>query len=436
MYFDKSAKDVTLDEAATIAAVIQTPARLSPFVNPERTLARRNDYVLRRMAEEGFVTQQAAEEAANKPIVLRGQATTERPFAAYFVEDIRKNLEQRFGAAALYETGLQVQTTLDVELQRAAEHAVDRGLRRIDKRRSGYRKTKQTVSAANATPDTYNSPRWRQTVVAGDIVPAVVMSFPKTPVGSARIRIGAAEVDLPRAAFAWTRKTNAADLFAVGDIIEVVVGAVEKGRTRSSRSSRRRSSKARSWPSTTAPVRFARWSAASTSPAASSTAPRRPAGRWGRCSSRWSSRPPSTRGSRRNPCSSTNRCRTSPGRTSRPYRPSNYDRKFEGPVTLRHALEDSRNIPAVKALEAVGPQEVVGYAKRLGLTGNYPPYLSLALGSAESTLLEMTSAYSAFPSQGVRMTPFAVRSVSDREGTISRRTAPSRARRCAPTPRS
>jgi penicillin-binding protein 1A len=101
-----------------------------------------------------------------------------------------------------------------------------------------------------------------------------------------------------------------------------------------------------------------------------------------------------------------------------PYRPLNYDRKFEGPVTLRHALEDSRNIPAVKALEAVGPQEVVGYAKRLGLTGNYPPYLSLALGSAESTLLEMTSAYSAFPSQGVRMTPYAVRSVSDREGTV------------------
>ena len=101
-----------------------------------------------------------------------------------------------------------------------------------------------------------------------------------------------------------------------------------------------------------------------------------------------------------------------------PYRPLNYDRKFEGPVTLRHALEDSRNIPAVKALEAVGPDQVVGYAKRLGLTGNYPPYLSLALGAAESTLLEMTSAYSAFANQGVRMTPYAVRSVSDREGTV------------------
>ena len=231
MYFNKSAKDVTLDEAATIASIIQTPARLSPFVNPERTLARRNNYVLPRMAEEGFVTRQAAEAAAKKPIVVRGQvgAAEQRTMAPYFVEDIRKNLEQRFGAAALYETGLQVQTTLDVELQQAAERAVDRGLRRLDKRRSGFRKVKQTVAAANATPQTYNAPRWNRPIAAGDIVPAVVMSLPKSPAGSARIRIASTELDLPRAAFAWTRKTNAAELFAVGDVIEVAVGAVEKG---------------------------------------------------------------------------------------------------------------------------------------------------------------------------------------------------------------
>src|SRR6187399_1382672 len=175
MYFNKSAKDVTLDEAATIAAIIQTPARLSPFVNPERTLARRNNYVLPRMAEEGFVTRQAADEAAQKPIAVRAQgAAAERSMAAYFVEDIRKNLEQRFGAAALYETGLQVQTTLDVELQQAAERAVDRGLRRLDKRRGVYRKPRQTVSAANATPETYANARWSRTIAAGDIVPAVV----------------------------------------------------------------------------------------------------------------------------------------------------------------------------------------------------------------------------------------------------------------------
>ena len=419
MYFNKSAKDVTLDEAATIAAVIQTPARLSPFVNPERTIARRNNYVLPRMAEEGFVTRQAAEDAAKKPIVLRGQqAAADRSMAPYFVEDIRKSLEQRFGAAALYETGLQVQTTLDVELQRAAERAVDRGLRRVDKRRSGYRKAKQTVAAANATPESYSAARWTRPIVAGDIVPAVVMSFPKAPAGSARIRIGAAEVDLPKAAFAWTRKTNPTDLFAVGDIIEVSIGAVEKGQFAQltleqppivegalvaldnrtgqiramvggydfARSKFNRATQARRQVgSLFKPVLYAAaidkgFTAESVfidEPVSYIAGPNQP-----------------------------------------PYRPLNYDRKFEGPVTLRHALEDSRNIPAVKTIEAIGPEQVVGYARRLGLTGSYPPYLSLALGAAESTLVEMTSAYSSFANQGVRMTPYAVRSVSDREGTV------------------
>jgi penicillin-binding protein 1A len=107
-----------------------------------------------------------------------------------------------------------------------------------------------------------------------------------------------------------------------------------------------------------------------------------------------------------------------------PYQPLNYDRRFEGPVTLRRALEQSRNIPAVKALADLGPERVVAAAKRLGLTGTYPPYLSLALGAAESTLLEMTSAYSAFANQGVRMTPHAVRSVTDREGNLLEDTRP------------
>jgi penicillin-binding protein 1A len=418
MYFNKSAKDLTLDEAATIAAIIQTPARLSPFVNPQRTLSRRNNYVLPRMAEEGFITRQAAEAAAKVPITLRGQATTERSFAAYFVEDIRKNLEGRFGAAALYETGLQVQTTLDVELQRAAERAVDRGLRRVDKRRGVYRKPKQTVRAANSTPENYTASRWTRPIAPGDIVPAVVMSLPKVPTGSARIRIGAAELDLPRTAFTWTRKTSAADLFAVGDVIEVGVGAVDKGQFTQLTLEQQPVVEGAlvAIDNRTGQIRamvggfdFAR------SKFNRATQARRQVGSLFKpvlysaaidkgftAESVFIDEPVSYVAGPNQP----------------PYRPLNYDRKYEGPVTLRHALEDSRNIPAVKALEAVGAQEVVVYAKRLGLTGSYPPYLSLALGAAESSLVEMTSAYSAFANQGVRMTPYVVLSVTDREGTV------------------
>ena len=100
------------------------------------------------------------------------------------------------------------------------------------------------------------------------------------------------------------------------------------------------------------------------------------------------------------------------------YSPLNYDRKFEGPVTLRRALEQSRNIPAVKAMAEIGPAEVVSYAKRFGLRGRYDPYLSMALGAGEATLLEMTSAYSLFPNQGVRMEPYSVMSIADREGNL------------------
>jgi penicillin-binding protein 1A len=113
-----------------------------------------------------------------------------------------------------------------------------------------------------------------------------------------------------------------------------------------------------------------------------------------------------------------------PGPGQPPYEPMNYDRQFEGTVTLRRALEQSRNIPAVKAMLEVGPQQVVSYAARFGFPGNLPPYLSLALGSAEATLVDATAAYSVFPNQGVRMTPFSVTTIADREGNILEQNRP------------
>ena len=129
-YFDKSAKELTLEEAAAIAAVIQTPARLSPFVNPDRTMARRNTTVLPRMVENDFITEERAREAAASPLVIVGQPSTDRSsLAPYFAEEIRKKLEEKFGAGDLYQAGLRVQTTLDAELQERIEAAAgDLGL--------------------------------------------------------------------------------------------------------------------------------------------------------------------------------------------------------------------------------------------------------------------------------------------------------------------
>ena len=131
-YFGKSAKDLTVDEAAMIAGLFQT-WRNAPTVNMDRA-KRRRAYVLQRMAEEGYITQKDANEASARPIVVATPATAANSIAPYFVEEVRKDLEARYGAKKLYENGLSVQTGLDVKLQEAATRALDDGLRRIDRR--------------------------------------------------------------------------------------------------------------------------------------------------------------------------------------------------------------------------------------------------------------------------------------------------------------
>ena len=420
LYFDKTAKTLAVEEAALIAAIIQAPERLSPFVDPRRALGRRN-YVLQRMQDEGYLTAEEAEQATARPIELRGQPA-DRSIAPYFVEDIRKMLEEKYGAKALYEAGLQVNTTLDVALQQAASTAVDRGLRRIDKRRSGYRKPARNVVAEGHAVERFSTARWAQPIAAGDIVPAVVMSAPRT--GTARIRIGSHQLDLPPSSFMWTRRTSAADLFSTGDLIEVEVRAATNGvpeavaleqppvlegglvaidnRTGQIRAMVGGFSFARS--------KFNR-----------ATQARRQMG---------SIFKPIVytaaidRGFTPVSVFVDEPVKFDAGPNQAPYAPLNYDRKFEGPVTLRRALEQSRNIPAVRAMQDVGPQQVVAYAARFGFPENMTPYLSLALGAAEATLVEVTSAYSAFPNQGVRMQPYAVTDIADREGNVLQENRP------------
>jgi penicillin-binding protein 1A len=424
LYFNKAAKDLTLDEAATIAAIVQTPARLSPFVNPDQTLARRNNYVLARMVDEGFIGEQDAKDAAARPLQLPGQPTPDRSIAPYFVEEVRKMLEQKYGADALYEAGLRVQTTLDADLQTVANTAIDRGLRAVDKRRSGYRRATRNVVAEGHDIAAFTMPRWSQPLRAGDIVPAVVTAVPARGAGAnAKIRIGPYTLDFPPSSWSWSRR-SAADLFRVGDLIEVQVSDVRDGAPQKvaleqtpqlegalvaidnrtgeilamvggfsfERSKFNRATQAhRQLGSIFKPIVYTTAIDRGFTPV-----------------STFVDEPLSLE----------------PGPNQPLYEPMNYDRKFEGPVTLRHALEQSRNIPAVKAMLEVGPQQVVSYAERFGFPGTFSPFLSLALGSAEATLLDATAAYSVFPNQGVRMTPFGVTAIADREGNVLEQNRP------------
>lgn len=415
LYFGKSAKNLSLEEAALIAGIIQSPARQSPYVDMNAAMRRRN-YVLQRMADERYLTQDEADAAKKRPIVVHGQPQPQQSIAPFFVEEIRKHLEEKFGAKQLYENGLSVRSSLDVTLQVGANRAVDRGLRQLDKRRGYRRAAVKNILAGGQRLDRFRHERWTHPMVSGDIVPAVVTAV--SPV-AAQLRVGAYRGELRREGFAWTRRTAATDLFQSGDLIEVAITKLDA-------------------PSHMLTVTLEQTPVVEGALTAIDNRTGQIRAMVGGFSFERSKFNRAIQAYRQvgsgfkpfvytaaidrgfTPISTLSDTPVSfPGGAGQPpYSPQNYDGKFEGPVTLRHALEESRNVPAVKMMEQLGPAQVISYARRFGLTGALQPYLSLALGATEETLLEMTSAYSVFPNQGIRMTPYAVLQVSDRDGNV------------------
>ena len=413
LYFGKRAKDVTLEEAAMIAGIIQTPARQSPYVNRGAAKFRR-DYTLQQMADNGYITQEQADASKKKPIVTRGQPQPVRSVAPFFTEEVRKYLEQKYGAKALYESGLSVQTGIDIGLQRAANRAVDRGLRMVDKRR-GYRRDKPNILTQGHNVETYRHERWVQPIGQDDIVPAVVMNVSPA---SARVRIGQQIVELRGEGIAWARRAPPA-LFKVGDVIDVRVTQVDQ------------SAKITAVSLEQSPLVEGALVAIDNRTGQI----RAMVGGFSFDRSKFNRATQARRqvGSLFKPfvyTAAIDRGYTptslivdepvsyDPGPGQPPYEPKNYDGKYEGGVTLRHALEDSRNVPAVKMMEALTPQQVISYAHRFGLESKLEPYLSLALGAADLTLIDMTSAYSVFPNGGVRMRPHPILKISDRGGNL------------------
>jgi penicillin-binding protein 1A len=414
LYFDKSAKDLTLEEAALLAGIVQLPARQSPFVNMEAA-KRRRGYVLQRMADEGYLTQEQADAADQTPIVVRAEPQAPQSISPYFLEEVRQHLEHEYGAKALYESGLSVTTTLDPKLQEIANQAMDRGMRAYDKRH-GWRKPARNVLTEKHTIEGFSDPRWKRPMAKGDIVPALVVTAPKT--GAAELRIGSLHADLVRANYSWTRRSSAADLFKPGDLIQVALTDVDEA-------------------AGTAMVTLEQTPVVEGALLAIDNHTgqiKAMVGGWSFGRSKFNRAVQAYRqlGSTFKPIVYTaaiDRGLTPasiildepvdyPLADGQVYSPQNYDHQFEGPITLRWALEDSRNIPAIKLMESIGPKTVLQYAKRFGFEEDFPPYLPIALGAGDATLLEVTSAYTTFPNRGVRMKPFSVLSVRDRDGNL------------------
>ncbi len=335
--------------------------------------------------------------------------------APYFLEEVRKELEGRYGAKQLYENGLTIQTALDLRLQDVSNRALDTGLRRID-HLHGFRKARRNVIDERHTIEAFKHPRWDRPFAVNDIVPAVVVDTDNSTI---HLRAGDLKVSIDKKGYAWTRKTNPAQLVARGDLVEaklVTIDPADHTATASLDQPPAVEGAVLAIDNRTGQIKVM-------------------VGGYSFDRSKFNRATQAYRqvGSAFKPFVYTAAIDrgytpttiledvpvTFPGGAgSPPYSPQNYDHKFEGPVTLRHALEESRNVPAVRVMDQLGPKQVIAYARRFGLTSPLPPYLSVALGAAEATLLEMTSAYSIFPNQGVRMTPYSVLKVTDREGNL------------------
>ena len=412
LYFNKSNTQLTLEEAALIAGIFQTPERQSPFVDMKRAVQRRN-IVLQRMADERYLTQAQADAARQKPIVTRGQPNQAPGIAPFFVEEVRKHLERQYGAKVLYENGLAVRTTLDAPLQEIANRALEHGLRAYDKRH-GWRRPTRNVIAERHTIEGFKDERWSRPMQVGDVVPAVIVTAPKT--GAARLRIGALKADLDRPVYAWTRRTSPADLFQPGDLVEAAITKIDPA-------------------GGTATVTLDQTPLAEGAILAIDNRTgqiKAMVGGWSFGRSKFNRAVQAYRqlGSTFKPILYTaaiDRGFTPtsvlidapvsyPAGNGQIYSPHNYDHKFLGPITLRYALEESRNIPAIRMMDTLGPKTVLDYARRFGFEEDFPPYLPIALGAGDATLVELTSAYTTFPNQGVRMKPFFILNVKDRDG--------------------
>jgi penicillin-binding protein 1A len=414
-YFNKPAKNLSLEEAALLAGLPKGPGSYSPINHPDKALKRRN-LVINSLLEDGKITAAQAAAAKVKPLTLNLQHDP-NSLAPYFVEEVRRYLEGKYGSDQVHEGGLRVYTTLNVEMQKAANQAVLDGLAAYEKRH-GWRSHLINVIAEGQSVAKFDHPDWGGVLEPNTYLHALVTSVAPTGIG---LKLGRYSAALTAADAKWTgRKLE--DIFAVGDLAYVkllATGADNK-----------------------AQVSLEQDSGAQGALMAIDNATGEIKAMVGGRDFEESKFNRATQAQRQVGSSFKPYVYTavidqggSPDDTvvdepvtfqtaSGPYTPHNYDDKFEGTITLRRALAQSRNIPALKMADKVGIKSVIDYAHRFGITSNIPAYLPIALGSADLTLFEQTSAFSVFPNDGVRVTPRYINKVADYDGHILEQDVP------------
>lgn len=336
-YFGKRVRDLNLAEAATLAAMPKAPGRYNPRRFPERAVQRRNT-IIELMRRSDAVSDGDASLAKAYPLQLARRVES-GDVAPYFVEWVRQQLEKKFGAR-LYDEGLKVYTSLDLDIQTAADRALENQLRAIESGKYG-KWNHQTYEQYQAKGASSGEPAGGESPY---IQGAVVVVDPRT--GSVRAMTGGRDFDDSK----FNRATQA--LRQPGSTFKPIVyaAAVQAGRTPATR--------VEDVPISVPQVDGSLWT------------------------------------------------------------PQNYDMKFEGSMSMRRGLAQSRNLVAIRMGMEIGEQSVIDEAKRFGISTPIPPYPSIFIGSADVYPIELISSYGTFANLGSRVAPNAILRVENQQGQV------------------
>jgi penicillin-binding protein 1A len=430
-YFGKSASELNLAEAAMLAGLAQAPSRYSIIAHFDKAKARQQ-YVLQRMMEEGYITQQQAEEGATAEIKLNLSPENTFEKAPYFTEYIRKYIEQKYGHDLLYRGGLKVYTTLNLEMQRQAQDAVRQGLLELDKR-EGYRGPLKHLQGAERESFKREWARKYATEPprVGDVVQGLIEEIEEEK-KEAIVSIGEKVSVLPLSEMNWARKPDP-DVPYHAALLKSVKGVFQAGDVVLVRV-KEPASKPYDWIVSLEQEPEVQGALL--------------------CMETGTGRVKAMVGGRDFSLSQFNRAiqaRRQPGSSFKPiiyaaaldqgmtpstvildapflssinpedeiWKPKNFKETFTGPTLFRQALIQSRNVITVKILKKIGIPFVIEYARRMGIEADLAPDLSLALGSSGLSLLELCRAYAVFANGGMLADGIFVNRVEDgRGGTL------------------
>jgi len=427
LYFDKPVNELTVAEAAYLAALPKAPGVLHPFRQRERATERRN-YVIDRMVENGYVTAQAGEKARKEPLtVAQRRASGSRIIAAdFFAEDVRREIYEKYGEKGLYEGGLSVRTTLDPKMQVIAHKALADGLVHYDEAQ-GFRGATQKIDVSGdwgvklADVRAFNDVApWRLAVVLETNEQSARIGFqparePGGAVGRER-QIG----NIPLEGVKWARASSAknplkvSQVLAPGDVIYVEPLGKDSGQYKLRQIPEVSGGMVVMDPLTGRVLALVGGFSFDQSQFDRATQAMRQPGS--------SFKPFVYSAALDNGYTPSSIVVDAPieidqGPGVGVWRPENYAKeKYAGPSTLRFGIEKSRNLMTVRLAQDIGMPLIGEYAKRFGIYDNLPNYLSYSLGAGETTVLRMATAYAMIANGGRRVTSTMIDRIQDRYG--------------------